>query len=261
MTALSFPTGTVTFLFTDVEGSTRLLQQLGEPFRQALERHIDLISAAVRDSGGLVVRTEGDGVFAVFEQASSGVAAAAEAQRALASEEWPRGGRIRARMGLHTGAGIASGDDYAGIDVHRAARIAGAGHGGQVLLSSSTTALVEDALVDGLSLRPLGRHRLKDLERPEEIFQLDVAGLETAFPSLRARQAASNLPLQRTSFVGREREKTEVQERLSPGSVVTLLGPGGTGKTRLAVEVAVASADRFDDGVVFVDLAPVEDPG
>src|SRR3954454_12861297 len=171
------PTGTVTFLFTDIEGSTRLVQALGsDAFRSLLDRHDAILRRSIEDGDGAVVRTEGDSFFAAFPTATGAIRAAVEAQRGLASEAWPENATIRVRMGLHTGEGRLGGDDYVGIDVHRAARIAAAGHGGQVLLFDSTGAPVSRALQDGVALRDLGEHRLKDLPAAERIWQLDIAG-------------------------------------------------------------------------------------
>src|SRR6266496_754764 len=168
------PTGTVTFLFTDIEGSTRLLQRLGEGYRVVLERHHDLMRAAVRAANGHEVRTEGDAFFVVFRSPLEAVGAAVAAQRALAASDWPHGQPLRVRMGVHTGEGVAGGDNYIGLDVHLAARIAAAGHGGQVLLSEATRALVAHALPQGVTVRELGMHRLKDIEHPEHLYDLVI---------------------------------------------------------------------------------------
>jgi predicted ATPase/class 3 adenylate cyclase len=255
------PTGTVTFLFTDIEGSTRLLQRLGEGYRAVQDRHADLLRTAARAERGHEVRTEGDSFFFTFASPAGAVRAAVTAQRALHGEEWPHGDGLRVRMGLHTGEGVAGGDDYLGMDVNRAARIAAAGHGGQVLVSDSTRALVEQSLPEGVTLRDLGRHRLKDLDHPERLFDLVIRGLPTDFPPIRSLDARpTNLPPQRTSFVGRERELTEVPDLLGRSRLVTLTGPGGTGKTRLALGVAGNAMQRFRDGVFVVDLSAVTDP-
>jgi predicted ATPase/class 3 adenylate cyclase len=254
------PTGTVTFVFTDVEGSTRLLQALGERWRTVLEDHNRLLRGAIRGAGGIDLRTEGDSVFAVFRSAPAAVAAVAEAQRALAAHPWPPDGAIRVRMGVHTGEGTVGGDDYVGLDVHRAARIAAAAHGGQVLVSSATAELVRPALPDGVSLRDVGKHRLKDLARPERIFQLAIDGLPAEFPPIRSLETPSNLPTPRTSFVGREQEVARLAELLRGPGLLTLTGPGGSGKTRLALRVAGELLDDYADGVFFVELAPIIDP-
>src|SRR5262245_34784581 len=208
----NLPTGTVTFLFTDIEGSTRLVQALGpERYVQAQDLHADVLRKAIASGGGTEIRTEGDSFFAVFPTATGALAAAVAAQRDLAATAWPDGATIRVRMGLHTGEGRRGGDDYVGIDVNRAARIAAVGHGGQVLLSDATLRLVEHDLADGVAVRDLGRHRLKDIEHPEHLHDLTIDGLTTEFPPIRSLQGPrTDLPAQRTSFVGRERELAEV---------------------------------------------------
>ncbi|GAA2033282.1 hypothetical protein GCM10009819_16700 [Agromyces tropicus] len=254
------PTGTVTFLFTDVEGSTRLVQAAADRWPALLEAHDRLLREAITGSGGVVVKTEGDGFFAAFGSAVAAVAAATAIQRALIAHHWPEGFAPKVRIGVHTGLGLLGGDDYVGIDVHRAARITAAAHGGQVVLSEPTVALVERDLPDGVALRDLGRHRLKDLSQAESIYQLDIDGLETEFPELRTLDAVpNNLPLQVTSFVGRRAESARVRELLETSRVVTVTGTGGTGKTRLALQVGAEIGGRFRDGVFFVDLAPVHD--
>jgi len=256
----SLPTGTVTFLFTDIEGSTRLVQGLGPRWVEVLETHNTLVGRAIEANHGIVVKTEGDSFFAVFVSALDATLASGAAQDALASHVWPEDARIRVRMGLHTGVGALGGADYVGLDVHRAARIADAGHGGQTVLSESTAVLVERDLPASLALRDLGKHRLKDLSEPETIFELVGRGREEAFPHLRTLDAIpNNLPMQLTSFVGREQELAEALRLLDRTRILTLTGPGGTGKTRLSLQVAAEVGDQFPDGVFFVDLAPVSD--
>jgi predicted ATPase/class 3 adenylate cyclase len=254
------PTGTVTFLFTDIEGSTRLLQAVGERWRPILEEHNRLLREAIREAEGVDVQTEGDSFFAVFRSAPAAVAAAAAAQRALAEHPWPPDATVRVRMGMHTGAGTVGGDDYVGLDVHRAARIGAAGHGGQVLISSATAELARSALPVGVGLHDLGEHRLKDLARPERIYQLTIDGLPGEFPHIRSLETPTNLPTQRTSFVGREREVAGVKDLLRGPGLLTLTGAGGSGKTRLAVQAARELLHAYPDGVFFVDLAPITDP-
>jgi predicted ATPase/class 3 adenylate cyclase len=255
------PTGTVTFLFTDIEGSTKLVQRLGDGYAQVLGDHCHIIRDAIRAAGGTEVSTEGDSFFAVFPNARGGLEAALAAQRALAVYAWPEGTDLRVRMGLHTGEGKLGGDSYVGLDVHRAARIAAAAHGGQLVISDSTRSMVEGSLPDRAHLRELGAHRLKDLANPERLFQVDVDGLPSEFPALRSLDArANNLPVQLTSFVGREREIAAVSDLLSRVRLVTLTGPGGTGKTRLAIQVAAERLADFKDGSYFVELAPVTEP-
>jgi predicted ATPase/class 3 adenylate cyclase len=254
-------TGTVTFLFTDIEGSTRLLQRLGDRYREVVDGHGRILREAISAGGGTEVHTEGDSFFAVFTSPAGALAAAVQAQRALATHPWPEGHSVRVRMGVHTGEGVRGGDDYIGLDVHLAARIAAAGNGGQVLVSEATRALVEHSLPDGVSVRDLGRHRLKDIEQPEHLYDLVIDGLPSEFPTIRTVDARpTNLPPQRTSFVGREREVAEVTSLLAETRLLTLTGPGGTGKTRLALKVAADQLDRFPDGVFFADLSPIVDP-
>jgi predicted ATPase/class 3 adenylate cyclase len=256
----ALPTGTVTFLFTDIEGSTRLVQALGDGWVPVLEAHNRLIEHAIDVNHGLVVKTEGDSFFAVFSGASDAVAASLEAQRALMRHEWPSNGVVRVRMGLHTGLGALGASDYVGLDVHRAARIADSAHGGQVVLSEPTAVLVERTLPAEVTLRDLGKHRLKDLAEPETIFQMVAPGLQADFPLLRTLDAIpNNLPRLLTTFVGRERELEEAVRLLETTRILTFTGPGGTGKTRLSLQVAAEVADEFSDGVYFVDLAPVTD--
>jgi predicted ATPase/class 3 adenylate cyclase len=255
------PTGTVTFLFTDIEGSTRLLQRHGDEYPNLLEIHSRLIRTAIAETDGVEIRTEGDSFFVAFGSAPDAVRAAVLSQQALAAHAWPAEGEIRVRMGVHTGLGRLGGDNYVGLDVHRAARISAAGHGGQVLISEATRSLVEQTLPDGVSLRDLGRHRLKDIEHPEHLYDLVIDGLPAEFPVIRTLDARpTNLPPQRTSFVGREREVSEVARLLSRARLLTLTGPGGTGKTRLALRVAADQLDHFTDGVFFADLSPIVDP-
>ncbi len=259
-TSSRLPTGTVTFLFTDVEASTRMVQAAGDAWPGLLSQHDRLLRDAITGNAGTVVKTEGDGFFAVFPSARDAVAAAADAQRSFASHVWPDGRRLTIRIGLHTGLGMLGGDDYVGIDVHRAARIAAAGHGGQVVLSETTAVLVERDLPAGLALRDLGAHRLKDLAQSETIFQLDIAGLDAEFPPLRTLDAVpNNLPLQVTSFVGRREDLARALSLLEASRVLTITGTGGTGKTRLALQVGAEVGGRFRDGVFFVDLSPTRD--
>jgi predicted ATPase/class 3 adenylate cyclase len=255
------PTGTVTFLFTDIEGSTRLLQEVGSAYGTILAEHHRLIRAAVGSFSGSEVKTEGDSFLVAFRSAGDGVRAAVAAQRALAAQSWPADVTIRVRMGLHTGEVGRLGDQYVGLDVHRAARIEAAAHGGQVLISESTRELVAGALPDGVGLADMGEHRLKDLDRPEHLYQLVIAGLPADYPPIRSASARIEiLPAQLSSFVGRETEVGRIRELLDGTRLLTMTGPGGTGKTRLSIEAARAAADAFPDGVAFVPLAPISDP-
>ena len=257
--ARSLPTGTLTFLFSDIEGSTRLARALGDRWSALLERHQRVLREAFGRHAGIEVTTEGDSFFVVFGSAPAAVAAAADAQRALAAETWPEDAVVRVRMGLHTGEATLGGDNYVGLDVHRAARVAAAGHGDQVLLSAATTALVSRRLPEGVALKDLGEQTLKDLPEPERISQLVVPALPADFPPLRT-VAPTNLPPERTSFVGRAREVEEIATLLGSARIVTLTGPGGTGKTRLALRVGGQLRDRFPDGVFFVALEPLREP-
>src|SRR5262245_48377941 len=238
------PRGTVTFLFTDVEGSTRLLHELGaEEYAAALGEHRRVLRAAFAAQGGVEVDTQGDAFFVAFPTAPGALAAAEDALAGLAS------GPIRIRVGVHTGTPLVAEEGYVGVDVHRAARIAAAGHGSQVLVSASTAALVG---TDGL--RDLGEHRLKDLSAPERIYQLG----DGEFPPLKSLYR-TNLPVPATPFLGRNRELAEVLGLLEDTRLLTLSGPGGTGKTRLGLQAAAEASDRYPDGVFWVPLAPLRD--
>jgi predicted ATPase len=239
----ALPTGTVTFLFTDVEGSTTLLNRLGEErYAEALADHRRAVREALNRHEGVEVDTQGDAFFVAFATAPAAIAAVREAQEAL---------KIPVRMGLHTGTPLLTGEGYVGTDVHRAARIAAAGSGGQVLVSSATAALLANG-----GLRDLGEHRLKDLSAPERIYQYGGGD----FPPLRTLYR-TNLPVPATPFLGRERELEQLVELLADARLLTLTGPGGTGKTRLALQAAAETSDRFPDGVFWVPLAPLHDPG
>lgn len=254
------PAGTVTFLFTDIEGSTRLMQQLGDQYEPALLEHNQLLRTAITDHRGHELRTEGDSFFAVFASALDAVSAAAAGQRSLQANHGADEGRIRVRMGIHTGEASLVGRDYIGLDVHRGARVAGAAHGGQVLISDTTKGLVEQGLPDGLGIKDLGRHRLKDLARPEHLYQITIEGLPLAFPALRTLESTpNNLPIQLTSFIGRDDQVREAKQLLSRSRLLTLTGPGGTGKTRLSLQIAAELLEQFPDGVYFVPLASVQD--
>ncbi|HEX9386667.1 MAG TPA: tetratricopeptide repeat protein [Anaerolineales bacterium] len=258
----SLPSGTVTFLFTDIEGSTRLLQQLGEKYAVLLADHEQLLRETCESCNGRVVDIHGDSFFVAFSRAFDAIHAVVQSQRALADHLWPDGVSVRVRMGLHTGEPQISALVYMGIDVHRAARIMAVAHGGQVLLSQPTHDLVVSELPEDVSLRDLGEHRLKDLRQPKHLYQLVITGLPFDFPPLKSLNVSpNNLPIQLTSFIGREKEITEVKQTISEHRLVTLTGPGGSGKTRLALQVATELIDQFQDGVFFVALAPITDPG
>jgi predicted ATPase/class 3 adenylate cyclase len=249
MSESSLPRGIVTFLFTDIEGSTELLLRLNEDYAQVLMRHRALVDAAIATHGGVVVRTEGDAYFAAFEKASTAVAAAVEAQRALAQEEWPDGVRLRVRMGLHSGEVEVVDGDYVGLSVHVTARVATAAHGGQILITETTADMAgKPATLD------LGHHVLKDLGE-FRLLQIRASGLEESFPALRTMSTPNNLPASVDTFVGRQTEMADLMKAIGQHRLVTLTGPGGSGKTRLALETASSLLTEFPDGVWFVPLA------
>lgn len=255
------PSGTVTFLFSDVEGSTRLLERHGAAMGAALARHHALFEETVERHGGAIFETVGDAVYAAFATAPAGAAAALDAHRALATEEWGPVGRIAVRIALHSGTVELRGKHYFGPVLFRAARLQALGYGEQTLLSAATARLAADALPLGASLRDLGTHRLRDLGEPEHVYQLVHADLRADFPPPKSLDARPhNLPIQLSSFIGREAELAEIGQILRAHRLVTLLGPGGIGKTRLALQVGAEVLDAYPDGVFFVDLAPVRDP-
>jgi predicted ATPase/class 3 adenylate cyclase len=257
---VSLPTGTLTFLFTDIEGSTRLMQELGDRYVQAQVDHHAILRAAFKTGDGRELRTEGDSFFCVFTSALDACIAAANAQRGFAAHQWPDGKPIKVRIGLHTGEAPLVGDEYIGLDVHHAARVAASAHGGQVVLSDTSRALVESSLPPDLKLRDLGMHRLKDLARPEPLFQLVIEGAPDTFPALRTLDSTpNNLPTQLTSFVGREQQVEEGKRLLHGTRLLTLTGPGGIGKTRLSLQIAADLVQHFSDGVYFVALSAVRD--
>lgn len=252
------PEGIVTFLFTDIEGSTRLLQLLGDDYSVALATHHDLLRSAFAKFGGREVGTQGDAFFVAFANAQNAVLAAVEAQRALQTFEWPHGEPVRVRMGVHTGEPIVIDDDYVGIDVHRAARICSAAHGDQVVISSTAKALLDNKTLNGIVLEDLGNHRLKDLDSPDHLWQVTSTGLTSGFPPLRSARPPSNVPYHLGALVGRHTEADELRQHILENRLITVTGPGGTGKTRLAAAVATDLLDDFDDGVFFVDLSSVQ---
>src|SRR6266700_1685670 len=259
---LDVPAGTITLLFTDIEGSTLLLQHVGEQYSRVLAQYRQVLRTAFQQSHGHEVDTQGDACLFAFARATDAVSAAVAAQRALASHAWPEGAAVRVRVGLHTGEPQRTADGYVGLDVHLAARLMSVGHGGQVLLSQTTRHLVEHTLPDGVSLRDLGEHRLKDLQQQSHLFQLVIAGLPDDFPPLLTLDIyLHNLPVQPTPLIGREREVAAVQQLLLREDVrlLTLTGPGGSGKTRLGLHAAAELSYHFTDGIYFVNLAPISD--
>jgi predicted ATPase/class 3 adenylate cyclase len=256
------PTGTVTFLRTDVEGSMGLARALGPTWDAINATHLDILRDAVDRHDGVPVRTEGDAMFAAFPEAGAAVLAAIEAQRALTARSWPEGAAVRVRMGVHTGEAHLAGDDYGGFDVNRAARVAAVGHGGQIVVSGTTAALVASSLPSGGSLRDLGRHALRDVQVPEHLFQVEVPGLHREFPPPRvAGPVRGNLPERLTTFVGRAADLDALGALVDEHRLVTLTGPGGIGKTSLAIEFARARAATMPDGAWFVALDGVTEPG
>jgi predicted ATPase/class 3 adenylate cyclase len=256
----ALPTGTVTFLFTDLEGSTRLWEQYPDAMQAALARHDEIVRGAIEGHAGQVVKSTGDGFHAVFTSARSAIEAAVMAQLDLGGERWPLPEPLRVRIGIHSGPAELRGGDYYGTAVNRAARLMSAANGGQVVCSQAATELVRDDLTEGIDLVDLGAHRLRDLERAERVYQVRAAGASDEFGPLRSLDAyPSNLPSELTSFVGRGDQIRQVLDDLDRNDLVTLTGTGGVGKTRLAVQTAAEALPHFADGAWFVDLAPVRD--
>ncbi|MFN2463925.1 MAG: tetratricopeptide repeat protein [Candidatus Dormibacteria bacterium] len=255
----STPGRLTTFVLTDIEGSTPMWEQAPDVAGPAIARHYEIVAAVVAAHGGRLVREkgEGDSAFAVFDSAVAAVTAAAGLQRALAVEPWPDGAAIRVRIGVHTGEAALRDGDYFGAPVNRCARLRGIAHGGQAVISAATYEVVRDHLPDPLTLLDLGEHRLRDLMRPERVFQLCHPDLPRAFPALRSLSGLpTNLPMQLTSFIGRERQMEAVDALLDTSRLVTLTGSGGAGKTRLALELSVNRVDLYSGGAWFVDLSP-----
>jgi predicted ATPase/class 3 adenylate cyclase len=255
------PAEVVALLFTDIEGSSRLEQTVGTAeYARLRGRHRQILRSAVAAHGGIEHGTEGDSFFVIFADPRGALAAATDAQRALAAEPWPAGAEVRVRMGIHHGAVFGSDGDYVGIAINLAARIEAAAHGGQVVVSDAMRAAIEHDLPDDVRFVDLGTHRLKDFE-PMKLHQLVIAGLENEFPPLRSLESRiDTLPAQLTTFLGREREIDEIRTLLRAGRLVTLTGPGGTGKTRLGIASASAAIDDFRDGAAWIALASIADP-
>ena len=258
----SLASGTVTFLFTDIEGSIRLWEREPERMKPALAAHDALARKAIEGHHGTVVKMTGDGIHAAFDEALDALAATVDLQQALADPAATHGVQLRARCGLHAGVVERRDNDYFGGPVNRAARIMGAAHGGQVLLSQAVVDAVRELLPAAVSLRDLGKVRLKDLSTPEHVYQLVHPQLRQEFPALRSLEdAPNNLSQQVTSFIGREKELTELRRLLAGTRLLTLTGSGGCGKTRLCLQVAADSLERFPDGAWLVEFAALSDPG
>ncbi len=253
--------GTFTFLFSDIEGSTRLEEAVGrDRYAELRGRHRKILRAATEAHGGIEQGTEGDSLFVAFHEAPDAVEAAVAAQRAMAAEPWPDGATIKVRMGLHTGGAEQSGESLVGLGINRAARLAALAHGGQILASSLVRDQLVDRPVEGVTMRDLGEHRLKDLSAPVRIVQIVADGLPSDFPAVRSLDARpNNLPTQLTTFVGRDAELEAAARLLAGTRLLTLTGPGGTGKTRLSLQLAARSSDDFPDGIFFVPLEPIRD--
>jgi len=255
------PSGTVTFLFTDLEGSTRLWEEHRDAMQGALATHDELVRRAIASHGGYVVKVTGDGFHAAFATAHEAVSAAVDAERALTAEAWPETGPLRVRMGIHSGSAEQRDGDYFGPALNRAARLMGVAHGGQIVVSQAAADLARDALADTVELTDLGEHRLRDLSRPEHVYQVNATGLPRDFASLTSVDAfPGNLPLQVSSFIGRERDVARVADALGEARVITLTGVGGVGKTRLAYQVAADALPGFREGAWLCELAAVRDP-
>lgn len=259
--AAALPSGIVTFLFTDIEGSTQMLERHRAAAGPALARHHDLLRAAIEDAGGIVFETVGDAVYASFARPADAITSAVAIQHALASEDWGEIGALRARIAIHTGAVESRGRHYFGPALFETARLQSLAHGGQTLTSAATSALTASDLADGITLRAMGTHRLKDLNEPLQVFQVVAPDLPDRFPPLRAAiQAPTNLPSDPTAFVGRAADLAAISALLDEHRFVTLVGPGGTGKTRLAVEAGSRHLAEFPDGAWLSELAPITDP-
>ena len=255
------PSGTVTFLFTDIEGSTQRWERRPDAMRDALVRHNALVREAIEAHGGYVFKTVGDAFCSAFATAPSALEAACAAQQALSAEDFSSVDGLLVRMALHAGHAEERNGDYFGPAVNRSARLMAIGHGGQVLVSHTAADLVQDAMPPESDLRDLGAHRLKDLTRVERVYQLVAPGLIESFPTLRSLEhKPNNLPQQITSFVGRENELVEIEALLNQHRLVTLVGTGGSGKTRCAIQTGAELLDGLADGVWLIDLAPLSDP-
>src|SRR5579871_1071355 len=258
---MTLPSGTLTFLFTDIVGSTKLWETHPQAMRQALERHDTLLRQAIHDHQGHVFKTVGDAFCAAFPSASEALHAALSAHLQLQAQEWEPTGPLHVRIGLHTGAAQERDNDYFGPTLNRVARLQALGHGQQTLLSQATYELVKDRLPPQTTLEPLGRHRLKDLQAPEHVWHLRHPDLPQTYPPLKSLDRfPHNLPFQLSTFIGREQQLQQVQERLAARRLVTLTGIGGCGKTRLSLQVGAEILEQYPDGVWLVELAALSDP-
>jgi predicted ATPase/class 3 adenylate cyclase len=254
------PTGTVTFLMSDIEGSTRLLQRLGDRYAAVLDQHNRIVRAHLAAEGGVEISTEGDSFFAAFTTAPAAVRCVVGIQRDLHAGRWPADVAVRVRMGLHSGEGVLGGSSYVGLDVHRVARIMASAHGGQVVLSAAAAKLAEYSLPEGTGFQDLGRHELRDLDVPEHLYQLTIDGLDNEFPPLRTRSTPrTNVPPHHWAFIGRSDEAARVAALIRDHRLVTLTGAAGVGKTSLAIEVARGASDDFGEGVWMVDVPRVSE--
>ncbi len=260
--ASDLPSGTVTFLLTDIEGSTKLWEAYPQAMKAALEKHDALITRAVESNGGHVIKSTGDGIHAVFDSPTDALSATIQAQQALQAEPWDeiKPGKLKVRMGVHSGEAQLRAGDYFGESLNRTARLMSVGHGEQILVSSVSVQLLQERLPTDAALRDLGEHRLKDLVKPEHVYQVIHPALPSSFPPLQSMDLLpNNLPIQLTSFIGRQGELSAAMRQLSSTRLLTLTGPGGTGKTRFALQLAADLAGTFPDGVWFVELAPLAD--
>lgn len=256
------PTGTVTFLFTDIEGSTKLWEQYPEEMKSALARHDGILKEAVESNNGYLIKTTGDGIHAAFSTALDSVKAALDAQREFQTSEVSEISEVllRVRMGMHTGEAELRNGDYYGSTLNRAARIMSIGHGGQILVSETALQIAQEHLSENVTVLDLGQHQLKGLSKAEKIFQISTPELQQEFPALKSQtRATNNLPTQLTSFIGRERELAEAKLRLEDARLLTLIGPGGTGKTRLSIQLGSKLVSNFKDGVWLIEFAPISD--
>jgi class 3 adenylate cyclase len=257
----SLPSGTVTFLFTDIEGSTKLAQEYSNKWETMHERHHAILKSAIEINNGYVFQIIGDAFCAAFHNVYDGLSTAIQAQQELQIENWGDAS-IKVRMGLHTGSAEIRGSEYQGyMTLARVQRVMSVAYGGQILLSNASVQMIHNELPEGISLRDMKEHHLKGLQTPEHLWQVIARNLQKDFPALRSlNEIPNNLPIHLTSFIGREKEIAELKRELRDHRIITLTGSGGTGKTRLCLQVAVEVIDSFPDGVWLLELAPITDP-